>query len=228
MPDVAFNPKQSFAQTRWLSAGDKQLQPSTSLEDAVSVVTKFVPQNEAQQKARYQILRFAHRHSDALHRSCVAGHFTASAWLVNHRVDAGLVLLHAKVGRWLQPGGHADGDACLAAVALRECEEETGIAGLKVSSEPVDIDVHVFRDRHLANRGLTSRSTANSPDPLHLDVRYVVQAPSDAVVNGNHESEQLRWVDESELEKADLDLDEGTLRLASYGFALAHQLADRR
>ena len=218
---------QSLDKTHWLSAGDERLQPSASLVDAVGVVEEFTPQDEAQRSARDQVLRFAAQHSDALYRSCVAGHFTASAWVVNHRCDAGLVLLHAKAGRWLQPGGHADGDACLAAVALRECEEETGIVGLRVSRDPVDIDVHVFRDIRLANRASqadrASQGDDGLPGPLHLDVRYVVQAPSYAAVSGNHESEQLRWVGENDLGEAALDLDESTLRLARYGFALVRQ-----
>ena len=65
--------------------------------------------------------------------------------------------------RWLQPGGHADGERDLAAVALREAEEETGIAGLEVVTPAVDLDVHLF---HAASGG--------EPDHLHLDVRYLV------------------------------------------------------
>ena len=81
-----------------------------------------------------------------------------------------LLLFHAKVQRWLQPGGHADGDGNLARVALREAEEETGIAGLRVLTPAIDLDVHVF---HHARRA--------EPDHLHLDVRHLVVAPAGAV-----------------------------------------------
>lgn len=186
------------------------MKPSDSLADAIAVVASFVPVEPSQEHSCDQILRFAAANDDALYRTCVAGHFTASAWLVDHSAHAGLVLLHTKIGRWLQPGGHADGDACLVAVALRECTEETGISGLEVYSEPIDVDVHLFHNR-----------LGTEPDHLHLDVRYVVRAPVGAVACSNHESEQLRWVTEDELGDPALGLDTGTVRLAHHGFKRA-------
>ena len=73
--------------------------------------------------------RFIDAHPDALHRSCLEGHLTGSAAVVDPSTRQVLLLFHAKVQRWLQPGGHADGDGNLARVALREAEEETGIDG---------------------------------------------------------------------------------------------------
>ena len=127
-------------------------------------------------QARQTILNFAAEHPDALHRSCLEGHFTGSSWVVDHHATRGLILLHSKVNRWLQPGGHADGDGFLQMVALREATEETGIVGLEVWSDPIDIDVH-----------LIERRSAAEPAHLHLDVRYLVKAPKGAVFRGNHE-----------------------------------------
>ena len=101
-----------------------------------------------------------------LHRSCLAGHLTGSAAVVDPSTRDVLLLFHAKVQRWLQPGGHADGDGHLARVALREAEEETGIEGLRVLMPAIDLDVHVFHN---------ARET--EPDHLHLDVRHLVVAP---------------------------------------------------
>ena len=81
-----------------------------------------------------------------------------------------LLLFHAKVQRWLQPGGHADGDGNLAHVALREAEEETGIVGLRVVTPAIDLDVHMFHN-----------AAGTEPDHLHLDVRHLVLAPAGAV-----------------------------------------------
>ncbi len=134
-----------------------------------------------------------------LDRTCRPGHLTGSALVVDPSDRRILVLFHAKLQRWLQPGGHADGDGDLARVALREAAEETGIEGLRVVEPAVDLDVHVVdppaEDAH-----------------QHHDVRFLVIAPPGSVPVGNHESEALRWVSVDELPA--LGADEGLLRLA--------------
>ena len=205
--------------TRWQSpeadpgADVAALDGSCRLAAAIEVVERFTPVEQIQAQHRDRLLEFVERHRDALHRTCEQGHLTASAWVVNHGATRGLVLLHAKIGRWLQPGGHADGESCLASVAVREATEETGIAGLEIWSEPVDIDVHLF-----VNRKRTE------PDHLHFDVRFLIRAPQAAVVRGNHESLELRWVTPDELADPVLDLDVSTRRLARHAFALARSL----
>ena len=81
-------------------------------------------------------------HADASLRTCRPGHLTGSALVVDSVGTNTLLMLHAKFGRWLQPGGHADGDANLAAVALREATEETGIEGLRIWPQPLHLDIH--------------------------------------------------------------------------------------
>lgn len=180
------------------------------LAAATATVRAFAPSDRTQAVHRRRLLDFAARHPDALHRSCLAGHLTASAWVVSHDATKGLVLLHRKIGRWLQPGGHADGDGALAGVALREATEETGIDGLEVWTEPVDIDVHLF-----VNRNRTE------PDHLHFDVRFLILAPEGAAASRNHESEALRWIERRQLGEPELALDASTRRLARHGFDLA-------
>jgi 8-oxo-dGTP pyrophosphatase MutT (NUDIX family) len=194
----------------WLAAGSLELAGGIDQRVAVDTIDRFLPADEAQAGARRDTLDFCVAHDDALHRSCSEGHLTASAWVVDHSGKRGMLLLHAKVGRWLQPGGHADGDSNLAAVALKEVSEETGLAGLEVWSEPVDIDVHLFVNRK-----------GTELDHLHHDVRFLVRAGVGAVAETNHESEGHRWVRADELHDPSLELDESTLRLARYGFALA-------
>jgi len=156
------------------------------------------------------MLEFIDSHPTALHRKCSAGHLTGSALVVHDDRERMLVMLHAKLGRWLQPGGHADGEGHLAGVALREAREETGIAGLRVAVPAVDCDVHEIPER------------GHEPPHLHLDLRFVVLAPPDALARRNAESHELRWVDLAGLDE--LAGDGSLRRLARIGLDLAGTL----
>lgn len=158
---------------------------------------------------RQAVLAFIDAHPDALVRSCAEGHLTTSAVVLDPTNRAVLVLLHAKLGKWLQPGGHADGDGDLAASALREATEETGIAGLVVVEPALDIDVHRVEP-------------PREPPHDHLDVRFLVLAPPGAEPRGNHESRALRWAAATEL--AALGADSGLQRLAAAGLRVLDEL----
>lgn len=196
-----------------LAAGDPSLAPSSELATALRQVRAALPGTAAHEASRARILAFCARHRDALHRSCATGHLTGSALVVDPASARILLLFHAKVRRWLQPGGHADGDANLAAVALREAREETGIEGLRVVTPAIDLDVHVFRS-----------AAGAEPDHLHLDVRHLVVAPVGATLAANHESIDQRWAALEEL--TSLGCDPGTVRMAVAGLELLATLSD--
>jgi 8-oxo-dGTP pyrophosphatase MutT (NUDIX family) len=134
-----------------------------------------------QRAAQSHFAAFARSHPDCCQRSHPPGHFTGSAWLVSK--DGARVLLthHRKLGRWLQLGGHADGDADLARVALREAEEESGLSGLYVEGGIFDLDCHAIPAR------------GSDPAHLHWDVRYVVRAGLDERYAISVESLDLAW-----------------------------------
>jgi 8-oxo-dGTP pyrophosphatase MutT (NUDIX family) len=189
--------------TALLAEDDARLRASDRLADVVALlddlpVVAGSDGRDDQAETRATMRRFATEHPDAVHRSCAEGHFTGSALVLDASGTRTALLFHRKLQRWLQPGGHADGDANLAAVALREAREETGLVGLRVHPVPVDLDIH-----RVAPPG-------DAPH-LHLDVRFLVVAPPGATLQGNHESEQLGWFTDAEL--TDLALDAGTHRL---------------
>lgn len=127
---------------------------------------------------------FVSAHPDCFDRTCVPGHVTGSAWLVSADRSQVLLTHHRKLGRWLQLGGHADGDPDTARVALREASEESGIADLILGdSRPLDLDAHEIPAR------------AGEPAHVHYDVRYLVVAPPAAVATRSDESLALRWFD---------------------------------
>lgn len=198
------------ATPRILARGDPALRVTDDLAVARATLEGYRPTDEQQAEVRRRMLEFVDTHPDALLRTCRVGHLTGSALVVDADAAQVLFLLHRKVQRWLQPGGHVDGDANLAASALREATEETGIEGLSVVVPPIDLDIHVFR-------------AVGEESHLHLDTRYLVLAPPGAIEQGNEESEALRWVGPDELDE--LDLDDGTVRLVERGLMLARALA---
>jgi 8-oxo-dGTP pyrophosphatase MutT (NUDIX family) len=159
-----------------------------------------------------EMLAFLDQHPDALMRTCLEGHLTGSALVVEAGTHRAAVLFHAKLRKWLQPGGHADGDGDLARVARREAEEETGIGDLRVVGGPIDLDIHLVEP-------------PGEQPHLHLDVRFLVLAPEGSTLVGNHESTALRWVTEDDL--AELDADESLRRLAARGFQRFARLRSR-
>lgn len=135
------------------------------------------------------------------HREHAEGHFTGSAWLVDASGKRVLLTHHRKLDRWLQLGGHADGDSDLAAVALREAGEESGLSGLKVEHGIFDVDRHWIPER------------PNEPGHWHYDVRYVVRAGVHDTFAVSDESLDLAWMSIETLATAS-DTDESLRRMA--------------
>ncbi|TNC20815.1 NUDIX hydrolase [Amycolatopsis alkalitolerans] len=149
--------------------------------DTKSTLDKWRPATPAQESLRQAFLGFLAAREDACQRSCEAGHITASAVLLDADSEHVLLTLHPRVGRWLQLGGHCEPtDTTLAGAALREAQEESGIADLRLEPEPVHLDVHPIT----CSLGLPTR---------HFDVRFAVRAPRGAQPVRSEESDDLRW-----------------------------------
>jgi 8-oxo-dGTP pyrophosphatase MutT (NUDIX family) len=118
-------------------------------------------------------------------RGLEIGHVTGSAWIVDQAGERVLLTHHAKLDIWVQPGGHCDGDSDVAAVALKEAVEETGLCDLeRVSPEIFDLDIHTIPARGAV------------PAHEHFDVRFAFRVPagaSEAFVVSD-ESHDLAWV----------------------------------
>ena len=124
---------------------------------------------------------FVDDHPDCFHRSCRPGHITGSAWLVDTGGERVLLTHHRKLERWLQLGGHSDGDPDPLAVALREAREESGLPVRALDEAIFDLDVHL-----IPARGLEAAH-------LHFDVRLLIVAEHDRF-RKNDESHALEWV----------------------------------
>lgn len=119
--------------------------------------------------------------ADPFLRDRLEGHLTGGAWLVSADGRRTLLTHHRKLGRWLQLGGHADGDSDMARVALKEAEEESGLSDLSVEGGIFDLDRHWIPERNAV------------PGHWHYDVRYVVRANGSEDYVVSEESLDLAW-----------------------------------
>ena len=124
---------------------------------------------------------------DPFRRERLAGHFTASCWLVDAAGERVLLTHHKKLGLWLQLGGHADGERDLRIAALKEAEEESGLHDLRIEPAIFDLDRHWIPE----HKGVAAH--------WHYDVRYVVHAGEDDAYTVSDESHDLAWRQVAEL-----------------------------
>jgi len=137
-----------------------------------------------------RFVSFVNDHEDCFERHLAVGHITGSAWIVSEDGGETLLTHHAKLDIWVQPGGHADGDPDVLAVAMREAEEETGLLSLTPEREEIfDLDVHRIPARK------------NEPGHDHFDVRFLLRQSGDRSYRVSEESHDLAWVPLGEIER---------------------------
>ena len=156
--------------------------PRPGIEALQRAFADFGVRHPAQQPLAAEFSALLGDAEDPFERARLAGHFTASALVVSGDGARTLLTHHRKLGMWLQPGGHADGDRDLARVALRETEEETGLQGVRVAPPIFDLDRHWIP------------AHKEVPGHWHYDVRYLVHAGADETFVVSDESHALAWL----------------------------------
>src|ERR1019366_3306840 len=105
----------------------------------------YRPSDAHEARMAEQLRLFVEAHADCFERSLAIGHVTGSAWIVDRDRTHTLLTHHRKLDKWLQLGGHADGDLDILRVALREAREESGLEAIRpVSEEIFDVDIHTI------------------------------------------------------------------------------------
>lgn len=149
---------------------------------------------------RHRIIRFIEDHPDCFSRSLLIGHITASALIVDESRTKTLLTHHHKLNKWLQLGGHSDGDPDSLRVALREAHEESGLRSVVPLSEEIfDVDIHDIPERK------------GEPAHQHYDVRFLFQADDKEPLTISSESKDLAWVPLNSIEH--YTIEESMLRM---------------
>ena len=153
----------------------------------VEALKQYRPWNEQEERDRAELLRRLQSGENLYTRNNVAGHLTASAWVVSPDRRQVLMAYHNLYNAWSWLGGHADGDRDLLAVALREVREESGLETVR----PVSPDIYSLEiltvDGH-EKRGIYVSSH------LHLNVTYLLEAdPAAPVRRKPDENSAVAW-----------------------------------
>jgi 8-oxo-dGTP pyrophosphatase MutT (NUDIX family) len=176
--------------------------PTASRASLLDELRAYVPADAREAAMRARLVAFVAEHPDAFERSLLVGHVTASAWIVDPPRTHALLAHHRKLGKWLQLGGHVDGDPDVRGAALREAREESGLSSLRFAADGIyDLDVHAIPAR------------PGEPAHEHYDVRFALEAdPAEPLVVASAESYALAWIALDDLPS--YGADESVLRLA--------------
>ena len=175
--------------------------PVASRQTLLDELHAYVPADAREATMRDRIIAFVGAHCDAFERALAIGHVTASAWIVDPARTRALLTHHRKLGKWLQLGGHADGDPDVRRTALREAQEESGLTSLRFVHERIyDLDVHPIPAR------------PGEPAHDHYDVRFALEADPNEPLVVSAESKELAWIPLDALTACGSD--ESVLRLA--------------
>jgi len=177
----------------------------------VNLLINYTGSDVTEQAMVNRTVEFVQTNPNCFERSLLQGHVTGSAWIVNKAFTHVLLIHHIKLDRWLQPGGHCDGDGDVLNVALKEAGEETGLTVKPKSDRIFDVDIHQIPERK------------NVPAHLHYDIRFLFTADMDqAPVMNQRETRDIKWVPIGEVEA--LNDEEGVMRMVRKTVGLAKGL----
>lgn len=149
----------------------------------LALLAAYTPEAGLENEMYLDTIEFVKKYPDCFERSLEIGHVTASGLVLSPDGSAVLLMHHQKLGRWLQPGGHCDGDPDTEAVARKEIWEETGIQHLDLYKIGIfDVDIHLIPER----KGL--------PAHHHYDIRFAFKAADQQQIVVNDESLDVQWI----------------------------------
>lgn len=155
-------------------------------KSTLDLLAQHRPYDETESLFRDQTIAFVEKNDAFWQLTTQDGHLTGSAWVISSDRSRVLLIHHAKLDRWFQPGGHADEtDASLLETARREAMEECGLSSLAHAGQGIfDIDVHTIPEKN------------GEKEHLHYDIRFlfVVENMEEGARNQT-ETKDMKWVD---------------------------------
>lgn len=151
-------------------------------------ISHYIPYSTQEAKEQEVILNYMDTFDNLLTRENEFAHFTASAWIVNPERTKILMAYHTIYQSWSWIGGHADGNANLLEVALKETTEETGL--MKIT--PLANTIY-----SLEILGVPSHMKKGSPiaTHLHLNITYLIEADeTEQTVVKEDENSAIKWM----------------------------------
>ena len=160
--------------------------PQIPTNTTYQLLNRYNPTSEEESLYKQKMLELIDCCPDCFLRSCRVGHFTASAFLLNKEMTHVLLMHHTKLDKWMQLGGHCDGDSDVLNVAIKEAQEESGIINIRaLKSDIFDIDIHLIPP------------TEKEASHYHFDIRFLLHAHLDDKFTKNHESKELKWIEKT-------------------------------
>ena len=167
----------------------------------LKLLVSYSQQYSGESSCVNRITDFVKQYDTCFERGLAIGHITGSAWIVNNAGTHTLLTHHKKLDKWLQPGGHADGESDVLKVAKREAHEESGLTQLQLEDPQIfDVDVH-----QIPRRGSETQH-------LHYDIRFALRTFGSEKFVISDESHDLAWIEIAQL--ADYSSEESMLRMA--------------
>lgn len=156
----------------------------------LDLLSSYLVRFPDEEDAVNRLAGFVRDHSNCFDRELSIGHITGSAWLLDEHFKRALMTHHRKLNRWLQPGGHADGESDVICVSLREAEEESGLEKIEAYSPALfDIDIHEIPARK------------SEPAHFHYDCRFLLRSTGSDDYVVSEESNDLAWIPLDEMSR---------------------------
>lgn len=177
-------------------------------EKLINLLMNYKPDNNLEKEQKTEIIDFINKDDNFYKRDNMPGHLTGSAWIISQDRKKALLTHHIKLGKWIQLGGHVDGDEDIFETSLREAKEETGLSSIRVLSEDI-FDIAVF----------WVPKSGSQEAHYHYDIRFLFEADDKEELKiDKNESADLRWVPIEDVYK--YETEEALIRMAEKTYSI--------